>query len=59
MSKKDLDDPPSPFITKQFCDERFLRVQEKIDNLKKTVYVAAAVSAFWITVVNLIIALAK
>jgi hypothetical protein len=59
VSKKDLDDPPSSFITKQFCDERFLRVQEKIDNLKKTVYIAAAVTAFWITILNLILVLAK
>jgi len=53
------DDSPSDFVSKQFCDERFLRIQEKIDNLKKTVYIAAAVTAFWVTVVNLVLALMK
>jgi len=52
-------DPPSDFVSKQFCDERFLRIQEKIENLKKTVYIAAAVTAFWITIINLVIAFLK
>jgi len=55
MSEKETENPK--FITKELCDAYRQLLDEKINGLKKAIYVSGATVGIVLTVVNFIVAL--
>lgn len=52
MSDDNKDDTP---VNEKLCESRRQTITEKIDGLKKSIYVAFTVSMIWITVLELVL----
>jgi hypothetical protein len=56
-SEKDPENPK--FISKELCDAYRQLMTEKVDSIKRAIYISATAIGVVVTIVNLIIALTK
>lgn len=57
MSKHEEKRNGDNHVTERLCTARHQTIDEKINSIKKQVYIAAAVNALWITILELLLRL--